>query len=87
MIDDTVGAWMMHNLPDPMDGINERRPSWHARAACRGAGVDMFITDPGTPTEPARAVCGACTVREPCLATHSPIRKWWACGAAHDGGT
>ena len=28
----------------------------------------MFITDPGTPTEPARAVCGACTVRSDCLA-------------------
>ena len=68
MIDDSLAAWLMHDLPDPHDGVNGRRPSWHAQAACRGAGVDMFITDPGTPTEPAKAVCAGCTVREPCLA-------------------
>ena len=54
MIDDSLAAWLMHDLPDPVDGINGRRPSWHAQAACRGAGVDVFITDPGTPTEPAK---------------------------------
>ena len=68
MIDDSLAAWMMHpDLPDPVDGLNEWRPTWHAQAACRGTGVDSFIPEPGTSTEPAKAICAVCSVRAPCL--------------------
>ena len=64
MIDDSLAAWLMHDLPDPHDGVKRRRPSWHApQAACKGAGVDMFITDPGALQSPLRPfLCAGCTV-------------------------
>ena len=69
-VSDGLASWLMvPDAPDPADLLEEstRRPSWHAEAACKGTGVDTFITAQGTPTEPAKAICGRCSVVEPCL--------------------
>ncbi len=40
---------------------------WRRRAACRGADLDLFFPGRGESAEPARQVCAACLVRQPCL--------------------
>ena len=40
---------------------------WRERAACRGADLGLFFPGRGESAEPARRVCAACPVREPCL--------------------
>ena len=40
---------------------------WRELAACRGAGLDLFFPERGESAEPARRVCAACPVRQPCL--------------------
>jgi WhiB family redox-sensing transcriptional regulator len=42
------------------------RPAWHAQAACRGQGPDTWFIGQGGDPEPARQICAACPVREPC---------------------
>jgi WhiB family redox-sensing transcriptional regulator len=47
-----------------------RRPSWHARAACRGIGADRFVIGRGAnlaTTARAKAVCSGCPVTAECL--------------------
>ncbi len=40
---------------------------WRRRAACRGYDLDLFFPGRGESAEPARQVCAACPVRQPCL--------------------
>ena len=40
---------------------------WRDRAACRGADLDLFFPGRGESAEPARRICAACPVRQPCL--------------------
>ena len=40
---------------------------WRELAACRGADLDLFFPERGESAEPARRVCAACPVRQPCL--------------------
>jgi WhiB family transcriptional regulator, redox-sensing transcriptional regulator len=40
---------------------------WRELAACRGTGLDLFFPERGESAEPARRVCAACPVRQPCL--------------------
>jgi WhiB family redox-sensing transcriptional regulator len=40
---------------------------WRELAACRGAGLELFFPERGESAEPARRVCAACPVRQPCL--------------------
>ena len=40
---------------------------WRELAACRGADLRLFFPGRGESAEPARRVCAACPVREPCL--------------------
>jgi WhiB family redox-sensing transcriptional regulator len=40
---------------------------WRELAACRGADLDLFFPGRGESAEPARRVCAACPVRQPCL--------------------
>ena len=70
---DAEDLWWAALAAEPLDaglGILERaaaaRPSWEKRAACRGLPVEMFFPGPGDAAGEARAVCGACPVREPC---------------------
>jgi WhiB family transcriptional regulator, redox-sensing transcriptional regulator len=45
--------------------------AWQREAACRGLGVEesraIFFPAPGKCIDEARAICGACPVREQCL--------------------
>ncbi len=43
------------------------RPEWHKRAACRGAGPDLFFPERGRRDPKARAFCESCQVRSQCL--------------------
>jgi len=40
---------------------------WRELAACRGADLDVFFPERGESAGPARQVCAACPVRQPCL--------------------
>ena len=40
---------------------------WRQRAACHGVDLDVFFPERGEPAGPARQVCAACPVRQPCL--------------------
>jgi WhiB family redox-sensing transcriptional regulator len=40
---------------------------WVERAACAGAGPDMFFQLKGGSNLPAKAVCATCPVRQECL--------------------
>ena len=40
---------------------------WRELAACRGADLVVFFPGRGESAEPARQVCAACPVRQPCL--------------------
>ena len=40
---------------------------WRELAACRGADLEVFFPGRGESAEPARQICAACPVREPCL--------------------
>ena len=40
---------------------------WRELAACRGADLNLFFPERGESAGPARQVCAACPVRQPCL--------------------
>ena len=40
---------------------------WRELAACRGTDLEVFFPGRGESAEPARQVCAACPVRQPCL--------------------
>jgi WhiB family redox-sensing transcriptional regulator len=40
---------------------------WRELAACRGADLEVFFPGRGETAGPARQVCAACPVRQPCL--------------------
>ncbi len=44
-----------------------KKLSWQNRAACRGIDTEIFFPISDEEAEPAKAVCGACPVREACL--------------------
>lgn len=43
------------------------RAPWYARAACRPEHEPLFFPGPGDSHAPAKAICAACPVQEPCL--------------------
>lgn len=62
--------WYMDDPGDVFDALAdllEGRPWWHEYAACRGQGTRTFFTRRGEDTEPAKAICAGCSVREDCL--------------------
>ena len=44
-----------------------RRPKWHQRAACRGAGPSDYVRGAGGNYAGVRTMCGDCPVRQDCL--------------------
>ena len=40
---------------------------WVDQAACAGVDPDLFFPERGAPTEPAKAYCRICPVRDACL--------------------
>lgn len=46
------------------------RPRWHARAACRGVGTDVFFVEAGGGADQSwRSLCERCEVRAECLSS------------------
>ena len=62
-----------------------RRPDWQARAACLGAGVDLFFPPRGQSTAAAKALCATCPVVAECqdyaLETDAEAGIWGGMGA------
>lgn len=54
--------------PDPATLLADalRRPVWHARAACRGSGPEVFFRRSPAAQGAAAAVCGRCPVAAEC---------------------
>ncbi|MBU6330606.1 MAG: WhiB family transcriptional regulator [Acidobacteria bacterium] len=50
---------------------------WHTKAACQGLAPEIFYppTDDEADAAEAKAVCGVCTVREPCLEFALTVRE------------
>jgi WhiB family redox-sensing transcriptional regulator len=72
-VTDAEIRWLLSgDQADPLQWLAEltRRPSWHAEAACRGAGADVFVIGRGANAatmDRARAVCSRCPVTVQCL--------------------
>jgi hypothetical protein len=59
--------------------VQLRRPGWHADAACRGKGPDVFYVERGVSLEPARQLCHGCPVAAECAeAGRSERHGVWA---------
>jgi WhiB family redox-sensing transcriptional regulator len=41
--------------------------AWQDYANCRGADADLFFPERGASTRKAKAICGACEVKDECL--------------------
>ncbi len=41
--------------------------AWQEMANCRGADQDLFFPERGASTRKAKAICGACAVKDDCL--------------------
>lgn len=54
--------------------------SWQDNAACKTLPIEMFFPPAEQEAETAKAICSACTVREPCLdaaiAAGEPFGIW-----------
>jgi WhiB family redox-sensing transcriptional regulator len=48
--------------------IRIERPEWHADAACRGQGTQLWFPPSGKSAQSGKAVCAPCAAREACLA-------------------
>ena len=48
---------------------------WRELAACRSFDLEVFFPERGESAEPARLVCAACPVRQPCLDYAVKIRE------------
>jgi WhiB family redox-sensing transcriptional regulator len=63
--DAVAGLMLGHEVPEVAELLG--RPSWEARAACRGMPVETFVIKRGEPTAAAKAVCARCPVVGECL--------------------
>lgn len=63
--DAVVGLMLGHDVPDIAEVLG--RPTWEARAACKGLDVELFVPPLGRNGEAGRAICRRCVVREECL--------------------
>ncbi len=65
---------------DPIEAICAR-PAWHARAACRGVGTEVFFPADQLTFTRARQICAGCEVRAECLEfalEHPSLKGIWA---------
>jgi len=57
------------------------RPAWHAQAACRGAGPELFLPERGSRRYvEALTYCEGCPVRQECLASAFEFGERWTSG-------
>jgi WhiB family redox-sensing transcriptional regulator len=57
------------------------RPTWHARAACRGMGTDIFFPTDQLTLMKASRICHGCVVRSDCeefALAHPSLKGIWA---------
>ena len=57
------------------------RPAWHARAACRGMGTDVFFPTDQLTLMKASRICHGCVVRNDCeefALAHPSLKGIWA---------
>jgi len=72
-VTDAEVRWLISgDESDPSQWLADllRRPWWHSRAACRGAGADGFVIGRGAnlaTTARAKAICSGCPVTVQCL--------------------
>ncbi len=57
-----------------LEAIAAARPTWHAHAACRGMGPELFFPERGASTALGKAVCSTCPVAAECAADASDVR-------------
>ncbi len=64
-----LSSWLIAQHVGEVPPVEDllRPPAWHLRAACRGVGVDSFISDLGGSGREARDICARCEVRGECL--------------------
>lgn len=62
--------------PDVVELLAGRRPAWHANAACRGMGTELFFPEKGEDARPAKAICSTCPVAAPCGAATGDHGIW-----------
>jgi WhiB family redox-sensing transcriptional regulator len=57
---------------------------WQSKGACRGMDPNIFVTERGQPTAPAKRVCAQCSVRQECddYATANYLQGVWG-GRVH----
>ena len=87
-MNDALVSWLM--LPETRDATDEferllQRPTWFARAACRGLDPGSFVLERGQVATYGRCVCATCLVRRECLDTalaDSTLKGLW--GATTD---
>ncbi|CAN5911423.1 hypothetical protein BH23ACT2_BH23ACT2_18440 [soil metagenome] len=90
--DDEVGsaalAALMAARPGaPVDlldtlGALAQRPAWHASAACRGVGAELFFPERGASTDDARALCAVCPVVDECRSAGEGEQGVWGGASA-----
>lgn len=51
-----------------VEALGIERPAWHAEAACRGQGPELWFPANGEPTAEALELCQGCPVHVECFA-------------------
>ena len=54
------------------------RPAWHAQAACRGMGTELWFPERGGDVRAAKAICSGCPVAARCDAAGDGEHGIWA---------
>lgn len=65
-----VARWLMEpgtvHEPSVLFEVLRQRPTWMARAACRGQPIELFFPGRGADVRPALELCRQCPVRSEC---------------------
>jgi WhiB family redox-sensing transcriptional regulator len=64
-MDDDLYVLLCRQLAYAVDAVNEQRPAWQRKAACRGMNTRLWFSEPA---DKAKKICGACAVKAECLA-------------------
>lgn len=71
LLDETVPGWDGSPRSAQMGTDDGRLPDWQLKAACLGAGADVFFVERGGAAREraaaAKAICATCSVRPECL--------------------
>lgn len=68
--------WLMADTDHELRTLEDYRPAWMARAACRGQPTELFFPGRGQSTAPAKAICGRCPVAGECL-DYAVVSRWY----------